>query len=132
MAEVTKTRLVDCEEGRRMGCATFCCRMMVRLQPDEMEKGDGKTPPKGFVDKDPEGFCIHIDKETGYCNNWKKRPKVCREYECNSDFLLQVVIRNGFSNIAELARQAQSTIIPKETYIYVPTIEVTNTDKNAE
>lgn len=132
MAGCTKTRLVDCDAGRRMGCATFCCRMMVRLQPDEMEKGDGITPPKGFVDKDPEGYCVHIDRETGRCNNWGKRPRVCREYECNSDFMLQVVLRNGFTNIAELARQAINAYIPKESYRYVPTIEITATDKASD
>lgn len=130
MAEITKTRLVDCEEGRRMGCATFCCRMMVRLQPDEMEKGDSTTPAKGFVDKDPEGYCIHIDRKTGHCENWKNRPKVCREYECNSDFMLQVVIREGFKNIADLARKAINAYIPKESYRFVPTIEISDIQKD--
>lgn len=123
MCHSDKTRIVDCETGRRMGCATFCCRMLVRLQPDEMEPGDGITPAKGFVDKDADGYCIHIDRRSGRCNNWEKRAKTCREYECNSDFLLQVVLREGFINIAELARAAARAYIPKETYRYVPMLE---------
>lgn len=118
-----KTHLVDCEAGRRMGCATFCCRMLVRLQPDEMEPGDGVVPPKGFVDKDLEGYCIHFDQDNGRCNNWENRPKICCEYECNSDFMLQVVLRKGFTNIAELARASVSIYIPKETYRYIPQLD---------
>jgi len=105
-----------------MGCATFCCRKLVRLEPDEMEPSDGKTPAKGFVDKDPEGYCIHFDRDSGDCTNWEKRPRVCREYECNSDFLLQVVLREGFNNIATLARSAVNTYILKENYIKIPMI----------
>jgi uncharacterized protein len=126
MDNPAKTRIVDCETGRRMGCATFCCRMLVRLQPDEMEPGDGITPPKGFVDKDPEGYCVHIDRDSGRCNKWGKRSKTCREYHCNADFLLQVVLREGFVNIAELARAAARISIPKETYQYVPMLEDAN------
>ena len=127
MAEVIKTCLVDCDEGRRMGCATFCCRMLVRLEPHEMEENSDGVK-KGFVDKDSEGYCIHIDKKTGRCKNWEKRPKVCREYECNSDFMLQVVLINGFTNIAELAKSALDAYIPKESYKYIPVIEFPDID----
>ena len=129
MESRSKTRLVDCDAGRRMGCATFCCRMLVRLQPDEMEPDDGITIPKGFVDKDPEGYCIHFDRDSGICNNWEKRPKICREYECNSDFMLQVVLREGFVNIAELAKASVRIYIPKETYIYIPMLDEPNTEQ---
>lgn len=130
MESRSKTCLVDCDAGRRMGCATFCCRMLVRLQPDEMEPGDGVTPPKGFIDKDLEGYCIHFDQGSGRCNNWEKRPKICREYECNSDFMLQVVLREGFINIAELAKASVRVFIPKETYISIPTLGTPDKDEH--
>ncbi len=129
MDNCKKTRLVDCDAGRRMGCATFCCRKLVRLQPDEMEPTDGATPPKGFVDKDSEGYCIYFDRNSGHCTNWERRPKVCREYECNSDFLLQVVLRKGFKNIADLAKTAVNTYILKENYIKIPVLH-SPSDKN--
>lgn len=123
MENRSKTRFVDCDAGRRMGCTTFCCRILVRLQPDEMVPTDDDSPPKGYVDKDFEGYCIHLDRDSGRCNNWDKRSKVCREYECNSDFLLQVVIREGFVNIADLAKASTRVFIPKETYRYVPMLD---------
>jgi len=34
--------------------------------------------------------------------------------------MLQVVLREGFINIAELAKASARVFIPKETYTYVP------------
>jgi hypothetical protein len=116
----SETCIVNCDEGRRLGCGTFCCRMLVRLQPDEMDPSDGTSPPKGFVDKDPEGYCIHFNRTNSLCLIWEKRPKVCRQYECNSDFMLQVALRHDFNNIVDLARASVNALIPKETYRYVP------------
>jgi hypothetical protein len=112
---------VDCEAGRRLGCATFCCRLLVRLDPDEREPGDGVTPPKGFVDKDPvSGLCIHFDPQSNLCRIWERRPRVCREYSCNPDPLLQVVLRQGFRSLVALLRASATAFIPRETYRYVP------------
>jgi hypothetical protein len=124
MESETKTVYVDCEAGRRMGCAAFCCRLLVRLQPHEMEKSDGHTAVKGFVDKDEQGLCIHLNRETWGCDIWETRPQLCREYDCNSDFLLQVVLREGFTNIADVARKAATAYIPKETYVKIPTLDI--------
>jgi Fe-S-cluster containining protein len=111
---------VDCEAGRRLGCRVFCCRLLVRLDPDEREPRTDGLPEKGFVDKDPEGYCIHFDRERGICRNWERRPRVCREYHCNSDFLLQVALRQDFCNLAELLKAAARVFIPREQYRRVP------------
>ncbi len=104
---------VDCEAGRRMGCHTFCCRLLVRLDPDEREPGDGITPPKGFVDKDPvSGLCIHFDSQTNLCRNWERRPRVCREYSCNTDPLLPVVMQYGFTSLVDLLKKSARISVP--------------------
>lgn len=121
MTEKIITANVDCDAGRRMGCDTFCCRLLVRLKPHEMEPSDGKTAAKGFVDKDLEtGMCVNLDPETYYCRIWQSRPEVCREYSCNTDPLLQIVLRDGFTNIADVAKKAVTAYIPKETYQKIP------------
>ena len=111
---------VDCDEGRRLGCATFCCRLLVRLDPEEREPSTNDLPAKGFVDKDEQGNCIHLDLEKGWCRIWENRPRVCREYECNSDYLLQVALRHGFKSIGQLAKSAMAAQIPKQSFIQVP------------
>ncbi len=112
---------VDCDRGREMGCGTFCCRLLVRLDPDEQETANPGRVAKGFVDKEPEsGNCVHFDVQTSLCRVWTRRPRVCREYSCNGDYLLQVVLRHGFRSLATLLKIARDAYIPKETYSHVP------------
>lgn len=107
---------VDCAEGRRMGCHTFCCRLIVRLDEDERDHSVAGTP-KSCVDKDAEGYCVHVDRETGWCRNWEARPRLCRRYDCNSDPMLQVVLRDGFTS---LVRMVTAPLPPRETWKKVP------------
>lgn len=75
---------VDCSKDREMGCQTFCCRLLVRLDDDE-RMADGLN----FVGKGADGFCKHLNRENHLCAIWERRSRVCRGYDCNSDFLLQ-------------------------------------------
>ncbi len=110
---------IDCEAGRQLGCQTFCCRLLVRLEPDE-RKAENGGPAKAFVEKNADGYCVNLDRTTFRCAIWAERPRVCRAYECNSDPLLQAAVRYPFKNIAELAKLAATAYIPKETYLKVP------------
>jgi len=101
---VSETVLVDCDAGRRMGCASFCCRLIVRLQADERDPGSPDHHAKHCLDKHPrDGLCVYFERESGRCSVWEQRPRTCREYECNSDPLLQVVLREGYSSMVRLA-----------------------------
>jgi len=110
---------VDCRKGRELGCQTYCCRLLVRLEPDERAADNGHVMARDFVEKSADGYCIHLDRDSHLCRTWETRPRVCRGYDCNSDFLLQVAVRNEFRNIAELVRIAATAYIPRETYIRV-------------
>lgn len=112
--------IIDCEAGRRLGCNTFCCRLLVRYYEDERPpSGDGSIP-KGCVDKAADGLCIHLDRATQRCGVWEARPRVCREYDCNGDYLLQVAVRVGVKNIVQLSRDTLTTHIPREDWVRVP------------
>lgn len=115
---------IDCEAGRVLGCQTFCCRLLVRLDPDEREPSQEGLPPKGFVDKDLEdSLCIHLDRKNHRCRIWAKRPRVCREYHCNDDEMLQAALKLGsFRNIVELAKAAVQLNVPRECYVRVPLV----------
>jgi hypothetical protein len=112
--------LIDCEVGRRLGCRTFCCRLLVRLDEDEREPAANGAIAKGFVDKGPDGLCVHLDRSTHRCGIWEKRPRICREYDCNHDYLLQAAIRLGVTNIVQLSRDAQSLRIATDGCIKIP------------
>ncbi len=73
--------------------------------------------------KDADGYCTNLNRETYLCSVWEGRSRTCRGYDCNSDFLLQVAVRNPFKNIAELVKMAATAYIPKETYISIPPAE---------
>lgn len=110
---------VDCDEGRRLGCQTFCCRLLVRLDPDERTELSEGGQRKAFVEKAPDGYCVNLDRGTHMCRIWARRSRVCRAYNCNGDFLLQVAVRHKFNNIVELSRIAAIAYIPKETYVKI-------------
>ncbi len=95
---MSKLRLLNCDEGRRRGCGTFCCRLLVRLSPEEQVQRGGAR----FVDKDDDGHCIHFDAAANRCTDWDNRPAVCREYDCNDDPLLPIVLRDGFTTLTAL------------------------------
>jgi hypothetical protein len=96
-------RILDCDAGRAMGCATFCCRLLVRLDPGERDPGN-PTPSKSCLDKDPDsGLCVYLDASTQRCTVWAQRPRVCREYDCNADPNLQRVLREGYRSLTRLA-----------------------------
>lgn len=111
---------VDCCKGREIGCQTFCCRLLVRLDPEERKESTNGLPAPGFVDKAEDGYCIHFDRDTKLCENWHNRPRVCREYSCNTDDLLQVALRHSFTSIVDLVKKAQSMFVPREKYIRIP------------
>lgn len=112
---------VDCEAGRRLGCASFCCRLLVRLDDDERTPTSDGSPAKGFVDKDPiSGLCMHFDASTHLCKTWATRPRVCRQYSCNEDPLLQVVLVRGFTTLKNLVQASESVQLPKAQRRQIP------------
>ena len=111
---------VDCDRGRVLGCKSYCCRLLVRLAPDEMEPGKNGMPAKGFVDKDEDGYCIHFNRQNCLCGIWHKRPAVCKAYDCNNDDLLQVAISRAFNNIVDLVMLAETLTVPEDSRVLVP------------
>lgn len=120
-----KTTLIDCEAGRKMGCKSFCCRLLVRLKDHERTELDpGTNRLKGYVPKNEKGLCVFQDDKTGLCRNWEKRPSVCREYDCNNDKLLQVVMGSAGSSIASWMKESVQMTIKKQDYQFIPYIEI--------
>jgi len=110
--------LLDCDAGRRMGCRSFCCRLIVRLANGERDPGHPDNAAKHCVDKDPkDGLCVYFDRERGVCSVWPLRPTICRAYDCNRDPLLQIVLRDGFHSLTQLVNTSPP---PPERWGKVP------------
>lgn len=96
-------RPLDCDEGRRLGCGTYCCSLIVRLDPGEADPAGNGGDNKHCVDKDPSsGRCIYLDDDQNCCTVYTQRPKICREYDCRTDPLLQVALKEGFHSLPRL------------------------------
>jgi len=118
-----KTKLLDCDAGRRLGCKSFCCRLLIRLEEHERNEIDPETQrTKGYVDKKESGICLHQDEQTGLCRNWENRPMVCREYDCNLDKLLQIVFKSSGKSISCWMKESVTVSISKEEEVFVPYI----------
>ena len=113
--------VIDCDAGRRLGCETYCCCLLVRLEESEREPSRDGRRSKQFVDKAPSGYCVHLDRETGRCRNWDQRPKVCRDYDCNQNDLLQIVLRDGYHSLVTLVTATPPS--PYEDRIEIPYID---------
>lgn len=101
--DITRPIVLNCDQGRAMGCASFCCSLIVRLDDDERDPTMPENSLKHCVDKDPEtGRCIHQNLSNGLCRIWERRPRICREYDCNKDDCLQLVLRDGFRSLMKL------------------------------
>ncbi|MDH4187189.1 MAG: YkgJ family cysteine cluster protein [Nitrospira sp.] len=111
---------LNCEAGRTMGCRTYCCQLLVRLTEEDAQRLYPERPTARFLEKAEDGFCIHLDRMTHRCNIWEQRPEVCRGYDCNSDFLLQVAVAEGFTSIVELTGRAQRIYLPSHLWVKVP------------
>jgi Fe-S-cluster containining protein len=89
------------------------------------ESVPGHEPGEKFcVDKSPDdGLCVYYDRETHGCGIWEERPSLCREYDCNRDPLLQVVLRDGFHSLLALVSAPRP-----DTCHTVPHIEIRDVD----
>ncbi|MDH5424919.1 MAG: YkgJ family cysteine cluster protein [Gammaproteobacteria bacterium] len=111
---------VDCNKGREIGCQTYCCRLLIRLEPEERIPQKNGLPSPSFVEKNESGYCIHLDRENNLCDIWHTRPKVCRQYSCNTDPLLQIALREPVTSMVALVKREQTLFIPKEKFIQIP------------
>ena len=108
--------VLDCESGKQMGCAAFCCRLLVRLQPGEKEPGGNNHPLKSCVDKIPHsGLCIYYSEQKQQCTVWDRRPQTCREYNCNEDPRLNMVLAEGYRGLVHLAKRVSELLTSNDS-----------------
>jgi Fe-S-cluster containining protein len=85
-ASMPSLRKVDCD-NRREYCQAVCCRLSFSLTEEEIRGGQIQwSLEQPFVRlASPDGYCIHLDRETYKCSIYEKRPVVCRRYVCMRD-----------------------------------------------
>lgn len=77
---------VDCD--RRMPiCHAVCCRLSFALTVEEIESGTVRWDlgQPYYIRHEADGRCTHIDRASGGCSIYERRPQVCRTYSCAGD-----------------------------------------------
>jgi Fe-S-cluster containining protein len=76
---------IDCASRFHL-CQGRCCTLDVDLAREDLEDGvkwEIDEPYKLRHDEDR--WCHHVDRATGGCTIYERRPAVCRQYDCRAD-----------------------------------------------
>ena len=76
---------IDCASRFHL-CQGRCCTLSVDLAREDLADGvkwEIDEPYKLLHDAD--AWCHYIDRATGGCTIYDKRPAICREYDCRED-----------------------------------------------
>lgn len=81
---------VDCEANLE-SCSAGCCTLQFALTREEVKKGHLKHNPTRpfFIAHDPDGYCLHLNRDSLRCTVWHDRPMRCRRYDCKSTERIQ-------------------------------------------
>jgi Fe-S-cluster containining protein len=68
-------------------CQARCCRLSVNLSFQDLDDGLRweYARPYELRRRESDGYCVYSSTETRGCGVYKKRPAVCRSYDCRND-----------------------------------------------
>lgn len=77
---------IDCENRRHL-CHAACCRLRFALSIQDLEEGKVRWDlgHPYMIRHSPDGYCHHLDRESGHCGVYANRPLTCRSYDCRHD-----------------------------------------------
>lgn len=76
---------VDCGP-RRAACRSACCKLEFALSKEDIEDGIRFSYRQPYLAlKGDDGYCHHMDRDTGMCGIYEARPAICRTYSCEGD-----------------------------------------------
>lgn len=77
---------IDCESRIHL-CKAACCRLPFALSKQDVQEGIVKWDlGQPYMNaRDAEGHCTHLEKCSGQCTVYAKRPIPCRGYDCRKD-----------------------------------------------
>jgi Fe-S-cluster containining protein len=77
---------VDCTALMPL-CNARCCSLTFSLTTQDLDEGrvlwEATTPY--VIRHEADGYCSHVDRNSGGCGVYEQRPATCRGYDCRSD-----------------------------------------------
>lgn len=106
--DTEETILIDCEERKRC-CRSICCSFVFALTQEEVRKGTIQWNQKRpyFIEREADGYCPHLDRESLRCKIWEERPRRCQKYDCRkeqnvwTDFEEKVINEDVFKHLPQ-------------------------------
>jgi len=78
---------VDCA-SRWPICRAICCYILkFSVARQDVEEGIVRWDPDWpfAIAREPDGKCVHLDRDTCGCTLREQRPRICRQYSCRTD-----------------------------------------------
>jgi hypothetical protein len=76
---------INCDNRKHI-CRAACCTFAYALSLQDIHEGIRWSLGKPFMNaKEPDGYCVHLNKDTLACSIYERRPAVCRQYSCRND-----------------------------------------------
>ncbi|MFC1892706.1 YkgJ family cysteine cluster protein [Chloroflexota bacterium] len=76
---------IDCNQKLPI-CRSACCRLAYPLSVQDINEGVRWSLGKPFMNaRGPDGYCMHLQRDTLKCSIYEHRPSVCRQYDCHND-----------------------------------------------
>lgn len=110
--------LVNCAE-RLPYCRSACCSLDVVLSPQDVEEGAVRWDlgQPYHLRRSADGYCCHLQRDSGGCEVYAQRPYVCRSYSCAEDKRIwldfEKMIPNEETLAALRARRDQPRLIAR-------------------
>ena len=77
---------IDCDECLHL-CQARCCALAVELSRQDLEEGwiRWEIDEPYLMKREPDGYCTYLDRQTGRCKAYERRPAMCRQFDCRND-----------------------------------------------
>jgi hypothetical protein len=90
---------VDCENRVHL-CKAACCKLPLALSKEDIQEGKlrWELHQPYMLAHGPDGYCVHMDRETHRCGAYGQRPIPCRGYDCSKDSRIWLDFENKVVN----------------------------------
>jgi len=90
---------IDCASRLHL-CKAACCRLPFALSKEDVQEGivQWDLGQPYLNQRSADGYCTHLDKNSGCCTAYANRPIPCRGYDCRNDKRIWLDFENAVVN----------------------------------
>jgi Fe-S-cluster containining protein len=100
---------IDCASLMHL-CRARCCSLSFELTTQDLDEGGvlWEVNDPYVIRHERDGYCSHLDRATGGCGVYERRPATCRGFDCRGDRRIWLDFERGipaplFAGLAPIA-----------------------------